>query len=112
MTGDRSQSNDVSWLRRMMRARPVASFIIGLLTASFLTAALAEMLHTQLGLNEIYSMGAAYAALGLALTLFGFWLRNNHGGFAVFIGLIILICAVLLPAMYTARPELFPPLPN
>jgi len=92
-----------------MRARPIASFVVGLALVNVLAVVVAEFLTTQLGWNEIYSVSAVSGAIGVGFIAFGVWLRNHHGGFAVLVGFIALICAVLFPAMYAARPELFPP---
>ncbi|MEQ1812620.1 MAG: hypothetical protein ABL889_22025 [Terricaulis sp.] len=92
-----------------MRARPIASFIVGLALVNVLAAVIAEVLTTQLGWDEIHSVSAVAGLLGVGFIAFGVWLRNHHGGFAVLVGFIALICAVLFPVMYAARPELFPP---
>lgn len=96
-------------LRSVMRARPIASFIVGLALVNVLAAVVVEALTSQLGWNEIYSVSAVAGAVGSGFIAFGVWLRNHHGGFAVLVGIIALICAVLFPAMYSARPELFSP---
>ena len=103
-----SPSPETSELRRFMRAKPVTSFIVMYAFAVVVTAVVGDMLATYLRLNEIYVFAAASVVWGLALIAFGFWLGNHHGGFAVFVGFIALIGAILFPAMYAARPDLFP----
>jgi hypothetical protein len=102
-----SPSPETHALRRFMRARPVTSLVGGVALAATSTGFVGEVLTSQLGFNEIYVVAAAAALWGFALIGFGLWLRNHHGGFAVFFGFIALICALLFLAMYVARPDLF-----
>jgi hypothetical protein len=62
----------------------------------------------QFGLTEFQAVIFASAAWGLALISLGFIFRNRHGGFAIFVGFIALLCAVLFAAIYASKPELFP----
>ena len=106
---EESPPPETSKLRRFMRARPIASFVAGIALVNVIAVVVADVLTTQLGWHEMLSFSAVTGALGVGLIAFGVWLRNYHGGFAVLFGLIALICAVLFPAMYAARPDLFPP---
>lgn len=90
-----------------MDARPKLSLVIGFGSAFLIMLGVVEVLTTMFGVPELHALGAAYTALALALIWFGLWLKNYHGGFAIFTGAIILIGILLFAAMYASRPELF-----
>ena len=96
-------------LRRTMRARPKTSLAIGFFATTIAAATLGEALTARFGMPDILAVSIVAGVLGVAFMFLGFWLKNHHGGFAVLLGLIALICAALFPAMYYARPDLFPP---
>jgi hypothetical protein len=95
-------------LRRFLRQRPILATVLTLVVADIFALTLMAALRTFLGIVEWYALGVVMALLGVAAIGFGIWLRNYHGGFAIFVGVILLLGAVLFPAMYASQPELFP----
>ena len=92
---------------RFLGSRPLLRGI-GILTLANLAIVFAtDFGGDLLGLNGVQKAIAAASGWGIAFILCGIFFRNRHGGFALFIGFVALLTALLFGAMYAANPTLF-----